>query len=94
MKFTVEIGNEEKQVISYSFNKFWGNVLVTVNGEKVKSDLRLYSLKLSKMYEFTVGTIEKHTIKIEKIRPLVMAGFRSNTYRVYVDGEMFKEFKD
>lgn len=36
MKFTVEIGNKEKQVISYSFNKFWGNVKIAVNGKKNK----------------------------------------------------------
>jgi len=94
MKFTVEIGNKEKQVISYSFNKFWGNVKIAVNGKKIKSDFRLYSLDLTKTYEFAVGVNEKHDIKIQKIRPLIAAGFRSNTYRIYVDDELFKEFKD
>lgn len=94
MKFTVEIGEEEKQVISYSFNKFWGNVKITVNGKKIKSDFRLYSLDLSKVYEFNVGLKEKHEIKIEKIRPQFNAGFRSNTYRIFVDGELLKEYKD
>jgi hypothetical protein len=94
MKFTVEIGNEEKQVINYSFNKFWGNVKITVNGKKVKDDFRLYSLDLVKTYEFIVGLNERHDIKIQKIRPLFNAGFRSNTYRIFVDNELFKEFKD
>jgi hypothetical protein len=94
MKFTVEIGKEEKQIISYSFNKFWGNVKITVNGKKVKSDFRMYSLELSKVYNFSVGQNEKHEIKIEKIRPQFNAGFRSNTYRIFVDNELFKEFKD
>ncbi len=94
MKFIVEIGNEEKQVIDYSFNKFWGNVKITVNGKKIKSDFRLYSVDLTKTYEFAVGVDEKHLIKIEKIRPLSLAGFRSNTYRIFVDDQLFKEFKD
>jgi spermidine/putrescine-binding protein len=94
MKFTVEIGKEEKQVISYSFNKFWGTVKIMVNGKKVKSDLRMYSFDLSKTYEFIVGLNEKHDIKIEKIRPLFNAGFRSNTYKIFVDDQLFKEFKD
>ncbi|OCB71834.1 hypothetical protein B0A79_14960 [Flavobacterium piscis] len=94
MKFTVEVGEKEKQIISYSFNKFWGNVKIIVNGKKVKSDFRLYSTNLSKIYDFEVGTIEKHHIKIEKIRPLIMAGYRSNTYKIYVDEELFKVYKD
>jgi hypothetical protein len=93
MKFTVEIGDEEKHNISYNFNKFWGNVSIKVNGEKIKKDFRLYSLELSKVYEFNVGIKEVHAIKIEKIRPLILAGFRSNTYRIFVDDKLFKEFK-
>ena len=94
MKFTVEIGSQEKQVIGYSFNKFWGNVTITVNGKKIKSDFRMFSASLSSIYEFQVGFRERHTIKIEKVRPLVMAGFRSNSYKVYVDDILFEEFVD
>lgn len=94
MKFTIEIGKKEKQIISYSFNKFWGNVKIKVNNKKVISDFRLYSTSLSNEYHFEVGTIEKHQIKIEKIRPLIMAGYRSNTYKIYVDEELFEVYKD
>lgn len=94
MKFTVEIGEKEKQTISYSFNKFWGNVKIKVNNKKVVSDFRLYSSTVSKIYNFEVGTFEKHTIQIEKIPPLIMAGFKSNIYKVYVDEELIKTYKD
>ena len=94
MKFSVEIGNEEKQLISYHFNKFWGNVKICVNGKKVKSDFRMYSINLSKTYEFNVGLKETHQIKIVKIRPQLNAAFSSNTYQIFVDGTLFKEFRD
>ena len=94
MKFTVEIGNKEKHQISYSFNKFWGNVNISVDGKTIERDLRTYSLELTKSYQFSVGEKERHDIIIEKIRPLIHAGFRSNTYRIFVDGRLLKEFKD
>lgn len=94
MKFTVEIGENEKQVILFSFNKFWGNLKISVNGKAIIRDIRLFSINLVKPYEFKVGEKEIHNIRIEKIRPLVLAGFRSNDYKIYVDGEFYKVFRD
>ncbi|WP_243346642.1 hypothetical protein [Parabacteroides sp. FAFU027] len=94
MKFTVEIGEIEKQVIFFSFNKFWGNLKISVNGKTIIRDLRTASADLVKSYEFKVGVKEIHNIRIEKIRPLLFAGLRTNDYKVYVDGELYKVFKD
>jgi hypothetical protein len=94
MKFTVEIGENEKQVIFFSFNKFWGNLKISVNGKTILKDVRMFSVNLVKQYEFKVGQTEIHNIRIEKIRPLIFAGFRTNEYKIYVDGNLYKEFKD
>ena len=94
MKFTVEIGENEKQVIFFSFNKFWGNIKISVNGKTIIRDIRTFSVDLVKSYEFKVGEKEIHNIRIEKIRPLLLAGLRSNEYKVYVDGEFYKIFRD
>jgi len=94
MKFTVEIGKIEKQVIFFSFNKFWGNLKISVNGKTIIRDLRTVSADLVKSYEFKVGVKEIHNIRIEKIRPLLLAGLRTNDYKVYVDGELYKAFRD
>jgi len=94
MEFTVEIGENEKQLIFFSFNKFWGNLKILVNEKKVISDFLTFSRGLIRSYEFKVGTNETHEIKIEKIRPQLLAGIRTNTYKVYVDGNLFRQFKD
>ena len=94
MKFTVEIGEKEKQVIYFSFNKFWGNIKISVNGKTIIRDLRMFSFDLVKPYEFKVGDKEIHNVRIEKIRPLVLAAMRSNDYKVYVDGKFYKIFSD
>ena len=54
----------------------------------------MFSVNLVKQYEFKVGQKEIHNIRIEKIRPLLFAGFRTNDYKIYVDGNLYKEFKD
>ena len=94
MKFTVEIGENEKQVIFFRFNKFWGNLKISVNGKTILKDVRMFSVNLVKQYEFKVGQTEIHNIRIEKIRPLIFAVFRTNDYKIYVDGNLYKEFKD
>jgi hypothetical protein len=94
MKFTVQIGDTEKHKVSYSFNKFIGNVKIMVDNKTIKRDFRMYSFSQTKDYDFTIGTSEKHTVKIQKYRPLFAAGMRSNSYRVFVDGTLFKEFRD
>jgi len=94
MKFTVEIGENEKQVIFFSFNKFWGNLRISVNGKTILKDVRMFSVNLVKQYEFKVGQTEIHNIRIVKIRPMLFAGFRTNEYKIYVDGNLYKEFKD
>lgn len=94
MKFSIDIGKNEKHSISYSFNKFWGNVSIKVNDKKIISDFRMFSTSLTNSYEFEIGIAEKHKIKIEKIRPLAFAGFRTNRYLVFLDGKFLKEFLD
>jgi len=94
MKFTVKIGENEKQEIFFSFNKFWGNLKISVNGKTIIRDIRIFSVDLVKPYEFKVGEKEIHNIRIEKIRPLLLAGLRTNDYKVYVDGEFHKVFRD
>ena len=39
-----------------------------------------------------VGQRERHVVRIEKERPRILAAFRANTYRVFVDGEYVKEY--
>ncbi len=94
MKFEFEAGKTEKSLVRFRFNKFWGNVCISVNGKVRLRDFRMYSKELVASWDLIVGVAEQHRIRIEKIRPLLLAGFRSNTYKVYIDGKFFKEYAD
>ena len=47
-----------------------------------------YSMKLKRQWHFSV---EDHAVIIEKERPLLLAGLRPQTYRVFVDGKLVLE---
>ena len=49
-----------------------------------------FSFKLKK--EKTV-MLYGHAVTVEKIRPLLFAGFRPSNYRIFVDGQLVAEHK-
>ena len=96
MKFTVEIGDKEKSKIEFSRNCFTGAMLALVDGQRVarQSPFSLhthFSLTTKQRYEFSVGKTETHKVVLEKERPWLVAGFRPQTYRVFVDGQLVHE---
>jgi hypothetical protein len=96
MKFTVEIGDKEKSKIEFSRNCFTGAMLARVDGQRVarQSPLSLFthfSFTKKRTYEFSVGKTETHKVVLEKERPWLIAGFRPQTYRVFVDGQLVHE---
>jgi hypothetical protein len=42
-------------------------------------------------WTFEVGQVEKHDVRIEKERPVLLAALRPHTYRVFVDDELTHE---
>src|SRR5690348_11165090 len=96
MKFSIEIGDKERHRVDYSRNWFTGNERLSVDGEVIASrsilSLSNYvSLPLARRHDFTVGNSEQHTAAFEKERPLILAGFRPHTYRLFVDGSLVLE---
>jgi hypothetical protein len=51
------------------------------------------ALQMIRGWEFEVGEEETHAIRIEKERPLILAGMRPHTYRLYVDGQLANEYR-
>lgn len=92
MQFAFEVGQQERHQVSFSFDKVWGRLAITVDGQSVVKDLRVLSLSLIKRYEFTVGIDERREVVIEKERKLLFAGFRPQTCRAYVDGRLVAEY--
>jgi hypothetical protein len=86
-----EVGDTERHQVTFSFNKFWGNLSITVDGVNVVRTVRLGSLDLVKRYDFVVGTNERHHVRIEKHRERVLAGFRPQPVYAYVDDQLVAE---
>ena len=85
VRLAFQVGTAEKHDVVFSFNKFWGNLAITVDGVPAVRDLRTFSVNLTKAYHLTVGVREVHEVRIEKDRALLLAGARRQPVRAYVD---------
>jgi len=83
-----EVGRQERHQVGFSFDRLSGNTKISVDGALVDTERAIFSVKLTKRYEFGVGQAEKHAVVIEKKRKLLFAGFRPSTYSVFVDGAL------
>ena len=93
MQFSFTVGAGEQHRIEFSFDHFVGNLEIKVDGQPVVKDFRMLSLFLTKRYEFTVGVQEQHQIIIEKKRKLFLAGFRPQSYRIFIDGQLAQTYE-
>jgi hypothetical protein len=50
------------------------------------------ALQMIRGWGFEVGSKEKHAIRIEKERPLILPAIRPNIYRVFIDGQLASEY--
>jgi hypothetical protein len=91
MQFQFEVGEQERHEVTFSFDKFWGKLVISVDGVPITREVRLISVSLVKSYEFVIGTQERHTVRIDKERKLLFAGFRPQICRAYVNGQLVAE---
>lgn len=88
MQFSFRVGVREQHQVDFSFDQFIGNLEIKVDGQPVVKDFRMFSLSLTKRYEFTVGHAEQHHVVIEKKRKLFLAGLRPMQYHIIIDGRL------
>lgn len=86
MQMGFYVGQYERHHVSFSFDKFWGRLTIAVDGQSVVDNVRMFSLDLVKVWEFPVGYNERHVVRIEKSRAVVLAGFRPQPVSAFVDG--------
>jgi hypothetical protein len=84
MKFSIELGNNEKHVFEFNFNQLLGRSVVKVNEQEVFRKARWFSEPIVERYQFEVGQFEPVRVRIEKERKLIFA----SKYRVYVDNRL------
>jgi hypothetical protein len=89
VKFTIEIGESEKNRLEYNFNQLTGNLLVKINEKPVKKSRRLINEPVLEILVFEVGDTEKSTVRIEKERKQLL-GSRN---RLYVNNRLVKVFE-
>jgi len=97
MELVIQLAGVEKTELIIRRNWFTGRFVYIENGESnlLKSPLNPsahFSLRLKKVYEFVVGNKEKHRVKVEHIRPLLLAGFRPQKFNVYINDELKKQY--
>lgn len=95
MKFTLEVGDNERSRIDFSRNAWTGRLCILADGCVVaqRSPYLLsthFSFANLWQFEFSIGCARHHVI-IEHERPALLAGFRPHTYRLVVDGRLVHE---
>ena len=93
MQFSFMVGVNEKHRVDFSFDQFMGNLDILVDGQSAVKDFRMFSVSLTKRYEFMVGVQEQHAVVIEKKRKLFLAGLRPQQYRIFIDGQLVQTYE-
>jgi hypothetical protein len=84
VSFTV--GSDERHLVEFSHDKFWGKTVITVDGVPVMKSIKVAGLKLTRTHQFAVGVNETHLVRIDLVRKQFFAGFRPMQVYAYVDG--------
>ena len=121
MKFSFEVGQDEKHQIDFQWSKWLGVARIKVDGTLIQKSRPLAFSELAQLgalhgmggparylsrtatgyaglpmtrgWQFEVGDQEKHAIRIEKERPVVLAALRPHNYRLFVDGQLADEHR-
>src|SRR5215207_8335831 len=89
MKFTIEIGEQEKNRLEYQFNQLLGKLVIKVNEQPIKKSLRLVNEPVLEVHVFTVGRNEQSEVRIEKERKQLLG----HKNRLYVNNRLLKVFE-
>jgi Fas apoptotic inhibitory molecule (FAIM1) len=90
--FWFDVGREERHRVEVAYNRTWGRLKIKVDGSEVVSDRMMFSFKVTRRYEFTVGQAEQHLVAIVKKRSVLFGGMLPSTYQVFIDGQHVQTF--
>jgi len=89
--FDFEVGSFEKHLVTFHWGQWLGLATIKVDGVEADRERRIYGTSLTRNYEVSVGVSEPHAIRIEKTRKRFLAGYRRQTFKVFVDEELVGE---
>lgn len=90
--FTIEVGHAERHHVRFQWQQFGGLALIAVDGTEVLRERHIYGIKLTRRFQVTIGSSERHSILIEKTKPALFAGIRKQAVRAFVDGTLVGEY--
>jgi hypothetical protein len=89
MKFTIEIGEKERNRLEYNFNQLLGSLVIKVNEKPVRESRRLFNEPILEVDLLVVGGRETAFVRIEKERTSLL-GHRN---RLYINDRLIKVFE-
>lgn len=90
--FWFDVGRDERHRVEVAFDRMRGRLSIKVDGLLVASDRMMFSFKLTRRYDFTVGQAERHAVAIVKKRALLFGGVLPSSYQVFIDGQHVQTF--
>ena len=89
MKFNLEIGEAEKHVVEFNFDQLLGQLVIKVNKQEVKRNVRLFNEPLKETHTVQVGDGERVIVRIEKERKLLFG----QKCRVFLNNRLYKYYE-
>jgi len=89
MKFSIEFGEKEKNLLEFRFNQLLGTVVIEVNHEVVFKHTRWFSEPIEETHDIEAGVNERWRIRIVKERKLLFGQW----YRVFVNQRLARVFE-
>lgn len=89
MRFSIEVGNNEKHTIEFRFNQLLGRSVVLVDDQEVFRKKRWFSEPLIERYAFKIGQFEPVRVRIEKERKHLFG----SKYRIFVDNRLMQFYQ-
>jgi len=86
MRFCLEVGEQERHLIEFTFNQLLGQLCIRVNRQEVKNSVRLFDEPLTETHTLQVGKEERINIRIEKERKLLFG----QKCRVFINNRLYK----
>lgn len=86
MRFCLEVGEQERHLIEFTFNQLLGQLRIRVNRREVKNSVRLFDEPLTETHTLQVGKEERINIRIEKERKLLFG----QKCRVFLNNRLYK----
>ena len=89
MKFTIDVGEVERQRVEFNFNQLLGRTLICSNGRELKRSIRLFSEPTTETHVIQFNEAERIELRIEKRRKMLFA----SRYYVYVNNRLTQVYE-